>query len=106
MALGVQSQEEWWLIIRRGLVQLGVGLVIGLAGAVGVGKLLQSMLVQSSPTDPVTLGSILAVLTALALGSCFWPARYATLLDPVIALRYEYATGQKAALDRSDAAYV
>jgi putative ABC transport system permease protein len=89
MALGAQPQQVWWLIIRRGLMQLGVGLVIGLAGAVGVGKLLQSTLVQTSATDPVTLGSIVAVLTAVALAACFWPARGATRLDPVIALRYE-----------------
>jgi putative ABC transport system permease protein len=89
MALGAQSRQVWWLIIRRGLVQLGVGLVIGLAGAVGVGKLLQSTLVQTSATDAVTLGSIVGVLTAVALAACFWPARRATRLDPVIALRYE-----------------
>jgi putative ABC transport system permease protein len=89
MALGAQSQQVWWLIIRRGLGQLGVGLVIGLAGAVGVGKLLQSTLVQTSATDPVTLGSIVALLTAVALAACFGPARRATRLDPVIALRYE-----------------
>ena len=85
MALGAQAQQVWWLILRRGLVQLGVGLVIGLAGAVGIGKILQSTLVQTSATDPATLGSIVAVLTAVALAACFWPARGAFTLDSTTA---------------------
>jgi predicted permease len=89
MALGAQRQEVWWLVLRRGMIQLTIGLVLGLAGAVGVGQLMQSWLVQTPPADPLTLISISVVLTAVAVGASLWPARQATRLDPVKALRYE-----------------
>jgi predicted permease len=89
MALGAQAAQVWWLVIRAALVQLAVGLVIGMAGAFGVGRLLRSLLVQQSPNDPVTLGSIAALFVVVSLAACFWPASRATRLDPVNALRYE-----------------
>ena len=54
-----------------------------------VGKLLESLLVQTGTRDPVTLTSIVALLVFVSLAACFWPARRATRLDPVSALRYE-----------------
>jgi putative ABC transport system permease protein len=89
MALGAQPRQVWWLILRRGLLQLAVGVVLGLAGAVGVGRLIQSMLVQTSPADSVTLASIVALLIVVGIAACLWPARQATRLDPAVALRYE-----------------
>jgi putative ABC transport system permease protein len=89
MALGAQPQQVVWLIVRRSLVQLAFGLTAGMAGAFGVGKLLESLLVQISTRDPVTLLSIAAVMIAVSLAACFWPARRATQLDPLSALRYE-----------------
>src|SRR6185503_11537332 len=89
MALGAQARQVWWLVIRAALVQLAVGLAIGMAGALGVGRLLRSLIVQQSPNDPVTLGSIATLFVLVSLAACFWPASRATRLDPVNALRYE-----------------
>ncbi|HIE92965.1 MAG TPA: hypothetical protein EYQ83_08910 [Acidobacteria bacterium] len=60
-----------------------------MAGAFGVGQLLQSLLVQTSPTDPMTLLSIVALLLSVAVTACLWPARRAARLDPMMALRHE-----------------
>jgi putative ABC transport system permease protein len=89
MALGAQARQVWWMILRGSFVQLAIGLVIGAAGAFGVGQLLQSVLVKSGSNDAVTLAAISALLAMVSLGACFWPARRATRLDPVHALRYE-----------------
>jgi putative ABC transport system permease protein len=89
MALGAQAQQVSWLILRRGLVHLAIGLTFGLAGAYGVGRLLQSMLFQTGPADPATLVSISLLLITVAITACLWPAWQATRLDPVTALRYE-----------------
>ena len=89
MALGAEGEQVRWLILRRGLVQLAVGLTLGLAGALGTGRLLQGMLVATGPADVVTLVAISLVMVAVAVMACFWPARRATRLDPVKALRYQ-----------------
>ena len=89
MALGAQASQVWWLVVRRGLVQLAIGLTLGLAGALGVGQVLQSLLVQTGTRDPITLVSIVLLLMVVSIGASFWPARRATRLDPVAALRNE-----------------
>ncbi len=89
MALGAEGEQVRWLILRRGLIQLAVGLTLGLAGALGTGRLLQGMLVATGPADVVTLVAISLVMVAVAVMACFWPARRATRLDPVKALRYQ-----------------
>ena len=78
-----------WLVLRRALVQLAIGLRVGIAGAVGVGRLLQTLLVQTSPRDPLTIGFIAAVMIGVSIAACVVPARRAMRLDPVGALRYE-----------------
>jgi putative ABC transport system permease protein len=89
MALGARTRQIAWLILRRGLVQLIIGVTLGLAGAFAVGRLLRSVLFQTGPTDPVTLISITVLLMTIAISASLWPAWQATRLDPVTALRYE-----------------
>ncbi len=89
MVLGAQPKEVIWLFLRRALVLVAVGLTIGMSGAFGVGRLLQSILVQSSGRDVPVLLSIALLMIAVAVTACVWPARRATRLNPVVALRYE-----------------
>jgi predicted permease len=89
MALGAQAKQVVWLILRRSLVQLAIALPIGLAGAFGVGRLLQSVIVKSNGRDALTLAGITVLMIAVSLAACMWPARRAMRLDPVSALRYE-----------------
>jgi putative ABC transport system permease protein len=89
IALGAPQQQVSWLILRGGLIQLGVGLVVGLVGALFVGRILQQLLVQMTSTDPVTFVSITALLLFITVAACLLPARRAMRVDPVIALRAE-----------------
>jgi len=89
MALGAQPKQVMWLVMRRSLIQLAIGVPIGIAGAFGVGQLLKILLVQTSSRDPLTIGSIALLMVVVSLAACLWPARRATRLDPVSALRYE-----------------
>jgi len=89
MALGAQSRQVSWLILRRGLVQLAIGLALGTAGALAAAPVLQALLVQIKPTDPVTLVGIGVVFTIVTVCACLIPARRATRLDPLTALRIE-----------------
>lgn len=91
MALGAQSNQVAWLFLRRAFFHVGVGLTLGVAAALGVGRIFESanLLVQNNGRDPVTIGTIAVILAAVALGACFFPARRATGLDPVVALRRE-----------------
>ena len=89
VAHGAQPREVTWLVLRRALVQLGIGLPIGLAGAVGVGQLLQGLVVQTSPADPLLLGTIVLVLAVVAVTACLIPAQRAARLEPMVAFRVE-----------------
>jgi putative ABC transport system permease protein len=89
LALGAQPGPVIWLFLKRSLVQLAIGVTIGLAAAVALGRVLQSFLVQTSAHDPLTLVSIVFVLTVVAIAACIGPARRATRLDPLMALRHE-----------------
>jgi ABC-type antimicrobial peptide transport system permease subunit len=89
MVLGAQPKQVVWLFLRRSFVQLAIGLTIGLAAALGVGRVLQSFLVQTSASDPTTLVSIVVLLTAVAVVACIGPAQRATRLNPIVALRDE-----------------
>jgi predicted permease len=90
MALGAQAKQVSWLILRQGVLQLGIGVLLGLAGAFGTGKLLASTeLVQVSSADPVTFVGITVVLFIVVAAACLIPARRATRLDPLAALRLD-----------------
>jgi putative ABC transport system permease protein len=89
MAFGADARKILWLVIRGIVAPFGAGLTIGLAGALGVGKLLGSFLVKTAPRDPITLLAIAGVLLAVAVVACWLPASRATRLDPMTALRLE-----------------
>ena len=87
MALGAESRQVSWLVLRRGLIQMGLGLGLGLTGAFFLSKVMRSLLVQVAPSDPVTFVSITVILSLVAVAACLFPARRATRVDPLIALR-------------------
>lgn len=89
IALGARARHVWWLVTRRAALQLGAGTTIGLAGALGVGQLLEGLLWGVSSREPVTLVAVPALLVAMALVACIVPARRAMRVDPVAALRAE-----------------
>ena len=89
LALGAQASQISWLILRTGLWQLGIGLTLGLAAAYGVSQVLSSLVAQIPAVDPVTFISITLLLTFVMLTACLIPARRATRMDPVDALRVE-----------------
>jgi predicted permease len=89
VAHGAEPRQVTWLVLRRALTQLAIGLPIGLAGAVGVGALLQSLVVRTSATDPILLGTIVSVLVVVAVVACIIPAQRAARLDPMVAFRIE-----------------
>ncbi len=89
MAVGAGRWDVSWLFLRKGLVQLALALVIGLPAAVGLGALAQFRLVEIEPNDPLTMVTITIVLVVVALTACVVPARKASRVDPVIALRSE-----------------
>jgi predicted permease len=89
MVLGAPPGDVVWLFLRRAIVLVAIGLAIGMSGAFGVGRLLQSILVQSTGRDVPVLLSIAMLMIVVAVTACVWPARRATRLNPVAALRYE-----------------
>ncbi len=87
MALGARSQQVIWMFVRRTVVQLTIGLALGLAGVFASGRLLTSMVRDVSPGDPLTLIVVTLLLVTIALIASVWPARQAARIDPAIALR-------------------
>ncbi|RPI61997.1 MAG: FtsX-like permease family protein [Lysobacterales bacterium] len=89
MALGAGRRDILWLVLRHGITRICLGVVLGVLAAVGVSRVLSSVLVNTTATDPTTFVSISLLLVAVTLLACFVPARRATRLDPVDALRTE-----------------
>ncbi|MBI2517203.1 MAG: ABC transporter permease [Opitutae bacterium] len=89
MALGATSELVVRLMLRRGLVQLGLGLVLGLGGALAATRVLDSIIGLISPRDPLTFVLIVALLAGIGLFACWLPARRAARIAPTEALRTE-----------------
>lgn len=89
MALGAQRGNVLGLVLREALLLLGVGLAIGIPVSLASSRLLKSMLFGLSSADPVSLGAVVLVLATVAVFAGYIPARRATKVDPMVALRYE-----------------
>jgi putative ABC transport system permease protein len=77
------------LIIRNGMTLVCIGVAVGLAGAFALTRLMTTLLFGVTPTDGLTIGVVSGILIGVALLACFIPARRATRVDPLVALRYE-----------------
>jgi len=89
VALGAQSRDVLWLVLGKGAVLIVSGAVLGIAGAYGVSRVLISLIPSLPTRDPVILLVTTVVLVAVALLACYIPARRATRVDPLIALKSE-----------------
>jgi putative ABC transport system permease protein len=89
LALGAEPRQILKMVLRQGLVIVAVGLALGLISAAAAGRLAADFLVGVSPTDPLIFGGVSVFLAGIALLACYIPARRATKVDPLVALRYE-----------------
>jgi putative ABC transport system permease protein len=89
MALGAQNVDVLRMLLRKALVVISAGIVIGGAGSLAFARVLAKFLFEVKPSDPATLAAVALVLASSALAACYIPARRATGVDPLVALRYE-----------------
>jgi putative ABC transport system permease protein len=89
MALGANRGDMLKLVVRQGMLLSGIGVVVGLAASFGLNRLLAGLLFGVKTTDPITYAAVAAILISVALLATYIPARRATQIDPMIALRYE-----------------
>ncbi len=87
IALGAQRSDVLRLVVRQGVVLAGIGIVFGIAGAIGVTRVIRSLLYNVTPTDPLSFGGVAMFLAAIAFLASYLPARRATAVDPIVALR-------------------
>jgi putative ABC transport system permease protein len=89
MALGAQGRDVLWLILREAALLVGVGVGVGLPAALAAARLATGLLYEVTPADPVSVSLAVLLLCAVAALACYIPARRATQVDPMVALRYE-----------------
>jgi putative ABC transport system permease protein len=89
MALGASAHQVMWMILRQSLAMICIGVGIGLAGAIVAGRLLQRSVTGMGPAEPTTLAFMVTVLITAALAASFVPARRASRIDPMSALRQD-----------------
>jgi predicted permease len=89
MAIGAQRLDVIRMVVRQGVVLAVIGVVVGIAAAFAATRIMNTMLYHVKAMDPLTLAAVSALLLIVSLVACFLPARRATRVDPLIALRYE-----------------
>ena len=89
MALGAGHADVVWMVLRRGLQLVGLGMGMGLLASFAVTRVIANQLWEVSPRDPLTLGAAVIVVALAGLAACYFPARRATKVDPLVALRVE-----------------
>jgi predicted permease len=89
LALGAKSSQVWQMVLKDGLLLAALGVGIGVGGAFALTRLMRTLLFEVKPTDVQTFATVSALLILVALMACVIPARRATKVDPLVALRYE-----------------
>jgi ABC-type antimicrobial peptide transport system permease subunit len=89
VALGAGRRQVRWLVVRQALLPVAVGAGLGFAASLGIGRLLTSQLFDVTPADPLTFLAVVLTFAAVAVTASYLPARRATALDPLDALRIE-----------------
>ena len=89
LALGAQSSQVKYMVIRQGMLLAIIGVVIGVSAALGLGRFISTLLFGVTATDPLVFVGVPVLLTVVALAAVWLPARRASAVDPIIALRYE-----------------
>jgi putative ABC transport system permease protein len=89
MALGASPGDMWRMVVQQALWLAGTGVTIGAVATLALGRVLSGLLFGVKPTDPVTFGSAALLLVAIAILASYFPARRATKVDPLVALRHE-----------------
>lgn len=89
MALGASAQDVRKMVVSQGMVLALAGVFIGVAAALGLTRLMASLLYGVAPRDPIAMTSVALLLVGVSLAATYVPARRASQMDPVVSLRYE-----------------